>query len=485
MRTDVLNYINKNYGYELQSTYYTNIQEWIQWWRGYVKSFHQYTFNNGITIKTQNRYSLKMAKKVSENWADMLLNEKTKIEISDDATNIFIQGEKGNGGIFRDNDFWKQANSLIEKTFAFGTGAISIRVEDLSLNDDGSVSGNNDTNIKLNYITADKIIPLSWENETITEVAFVSEVSIKGNPFTYLEIHRKEENGKYTIDNRYFNTKNGFKEVTLPDGIAPSFYTDSEIPMFAIFKPNIVNPIEGCGSFGYSIYGNAIDNIKGVDLAYHNLCTDFRLGQKKVFMNKSLLMEDDDGKVIPPDDINENLFSHIGDGMESGQLVQEFNPSLRVDENVRGIQAQLDYLSFKCGLGTKHYQFNLGQGIVTATQYIGDRQDLIQNINKHYIAIKSGLEDLIRAIAYVGSIFVDSTINPDAEIAISFDDSYVSDKDSQLLAMQQDVALGLIRPEIYLAKKYDITEEKAKEMMPSASSTVFDTPFNTDGNGEE
>ncbi|URN85158.1 phage portal protein [Acetobacterium wieringae] len=480
-------FIKNKYGYEISSGYYNEISEWEQWWRGFQKEFHEYTFNNGINVTKQKMFTLKMAKKISEDWAALLLNEKTEVVLDDEHTSQFLQGDNGYGGVFGQNDFWVQGNALVEKAFAFGTGAIAVRIMSAKTTDSGNILNSPDTRIKLNYIPASKIIPLSWDNGDIKEVAFASNVIVKGNPFLYLEVHHRNDDETYTIENHYFNIKNTFVEAPLPPGMVPRFYTGSKEPLFAIFKPNIVNPVKGSGAFGYSVYGNAIDNLKGVDLAYHNLCSDFRLGTKKVFMNKSLLMMTDDGKEIPPDDINQQLFSHVGDGMESGQLIQEFNPTLRVAENVSGIQAQLDYLSFKVGFGTKHYQFNLssGSGAVTATQYVGDKQDLIQNINKHYISMKDSLTQLIRGILTIGQKVIDPKIKPDAEIVITFDDSFIVDKDSELLSMQQDVASGLIRPEIYLAKKYGVTEEEALKMMPDASSTVQDNPFDQRDPGTE
>ncbi|MDD4509132.1 MAG: hypothetical protein PHN26_09415, partial [Eubacteriaceae bacterium] len=52
------------------------------------------------------------------------------------------------------------------------------------------------------------------------------------------------------------------------------------------------------------------------------------------------------------------------------------------------------------------------------------------------------------------------------EVSFNFDDSIVVDKDTELLAMQQDVVQGLLRPEIYIAKKYGVSEEEALKMMP-------------------
>lgn len=38
---------------------------------------------------------------------------------------------------------------------------------------------------------------------------------------------------------------------------------------------------------GCAVFANAIDNLKGVDIAYNNLNSDLWLGQKKVFMSRS------------------------------------------------------------------------------------------------------------------------------------------------------------------------------------------------------
>ena len=47
----------------------------------------------------------------------------------------------------------------------------------------------------------------------------------------------------------------------------------------------------------------------------------------------------------------------MGDSVIDGKMYEEYNPQLRVDENVKGVQSQLNYLSSKCGLGEKYYNF--------------------------------------------------------------------------------------------------------------------------------
>ena len=62
----------------------------------------------------------------------------------------------------------------------------------------------------------------------------------------------------------------------------------------------------------------------------------------------------------------------------------EYNPDLRTEQNGKAVQDALDYFSFKCGLGTRRYRFE-ASGVKTATEYTGDRQDMVQHANRHQI----------------------------------------------------------------------------------------------------
>lgn len=53
------------------------------------------------------------------------------------------------------------------------------------------------------------------------------------------------------------------------------------------------------------------------------------------------------------------------------------------------------------------------------------------------------------------------------EMSFRWDDSIVVDKEKELLSMQQDAVSGMIRKELYIAKKYGVTEEEALKMMPA------------------
>lgn len=467
----LIDYINKERGTNLSAGYYQHIQDWMCWWRGFYKPFHEFveTAADGKKLKRK-LYTLKMGKKVCEDWAAILLNDKTRITIDDAASSVFVQGpddEEGTGGVFGANDFWRRGNELVEKAFASGTGAVVLRINDMRLSG-GAVVSDPGAKIGMEFLPAACIVPITVRNDRIIDVAFASEVLDRGDTYIYLETHALDGE-EYVITNRYFKeSKVGLTEEPLPPGVSNTIRTGSTIPMFAIVAPNIVNNVDESTALGISVFANAMDNLAGVDLAFNNFCRDFKLGGKKVFVNKELTRTDMDGNTITPDDVAQQLFTVTGDDFidrnGANKMIQEFNPALRVAENKDGVQSQLDYLSFKVGLGTKHYQFN-GTSIVTATQYNGDKQELIQNAAKHYIAIEAFLKALVRAILYAGKQFCGQPVNPNAKVSVQFEDSYIIDKESERQRDLQEVRDGLMMDWEYRVKWRGETEDKAKKIL--------------------
>lgn len=472
MNKQLIAWINDKLGYSISDKYYSKIDIWLDWWRGYFKPFHHMTFSNGKRRIERDLYTLKMGKKVCEDWASILLNSKTHIKISDERTDLFVQGRRETEGVLGANSFWTKCNRLIEKSFAAGTGAVTIHASGVRLSGSGdalNVEISPDAALNFNYLTADYIIPLTVDNGKIIEAAFASESTEKGKKYLLLEIHTLDKNQNYVIENRRFLAENGqLTEENLPSNMIRRFCTGSPVPWFAVFMPNIENDVPDNNGLGASIIHGAIDALKAVDLCFNNFCADFYLGQKKVFMEKSLVEITEDGTEIAPDDVHQQLFTFINFPTESQgdgkKFIQEFNPALRVDDNTKGVQSALDYLSFKCGLGNKHYQFN-GGTVVTATQYTGDKQDLIQNADKHYAEVERFLLSLVRSVIHIGKNLMGADIAENAEIDIDFDRSVIIDDTAERLQDLQEVRDGVKAPWEFRAKYYGDTEEDAKKIL--------------------
>lgn len=473
----VIDYLNQEHGTTLSASYYAYVEVWQRWWEGFYQPFHEFKEQQADgNVLSRQLYTMKMAKKVCEDWAAILLTEKTKLVVKDKASSLFLLGSKedeGLGGVLGENDFWSDGNALVEKAFYSGTGAFILRFKGVKPDGHGNIVPDKDARVRIEYLEADHIIPMTVESGQIVEAAFVSDVLVQGNAYIYLETHLRE-NGGYRITNTYFKENQGVLEKQpTPPGVAESIFAATSYPLFAIVKPNIVNNVDRATALGVSVYANAIHNLQGVDLAYNNLNRDFYLGGKKVFYNQSLVkrIAGPGGKpvTLAPDDVAQQLFMQIGgDSLPTAEhLIHEHNPELRVGENVDGIQAQLDYLSFKCGFGTKHYQFNAGQ-IVTATQYSGDKQELMQNASKHYITLEKALIALCRALLWAGKNVCGQNVQIDTPISVQFDTSFIEDEDTQRMRDLQEVRDGLLMPWEYRVKWYGETEVDAKARLADA-----------------
>ena len=472
-------HLNKKYKTTINTEYYSKIKTWRAWWEGYVKEVHSY-LEKGVdgAPRLRKLYRLGMAKRICEDWAALLLNEKTSIAVEHTGSSLFLQGENETGGVLGSNNFWSESNELLEKTFAFGTGAFIARAEGAKIGTNGNIIPDAGCKVGIEYVDALSIIPLSVKKSKITECAFVSTFTEKGKECCYLETHTIGENGNYIIENEYFTVEGlSLQSKALPEGVAERIDTGSSLPWFQILYPNIANNIKNNNGMGLSVYANAIDNLVGVDLTYNNFLRDFKLGGKKVFYNKSMLQTNSEGKIITPDDVAQQLFQQLGDGedFDAKTMVQEFNPSLRVQENKDGVQAQLDYLSFKCGMGTHRYQFE-NSGVKTATEYSGERQELVQHANRHMIPIEAALLSLCKAILYIGKTFCNADCDPETNITISFEDGFVIDDETRRERDRQDVREGLMNAWEFRVKWYGETKEEAQAAI-NGMTTAQNNPF--------
>lgn len=481
--TDVISlaigYLNKKLNANISSTYYPHIQTWRDWWEGYVDEVHSYR-EMGVDGAPRKRklYRMGMAKRVCEDWAALLLNEKTTLTVEHAGSNTFLQGEDGTGGVLGYNNFWTEANELLEKAFALGTGAFVARAEGAKVDAQGRVIPSADCKVGIEYVDALHMIPLTVKKSQITECAFVSTYTERGKDCCYIETHTKDENGIYHIENECFKIEGmQLNKSDLPDGVAEKINTGGTYKWFSVIYPNVANNIRDNNGLGMSVYANAVDNLLAVDVAFNNFIRDFKLGGKKVFYNKAMLQTNTEGKTITPDDVAQQLFQQIGDGLDfdAKQMVTEFNPSLRVQENKDGLQAQLDYLSANCGLGAHRYQFSYS-GIKTATEYNGERQELVQHANRHMIPIEAALKTICAAILHIGKVFCGADTDPETLVTVHFEDGFVIDENTLREQYRQDVREGLRPAWEYRVKFCGETKEEAEAVL-AGMQTATQNPF--------
>ena len=431
------------------------IDTWESWYRGKVRKFHNYYIYNGQRRVKMEKKSMQGAKKVAEDWADLLFNEKVSINLKNNTDTEALNK------ILRQNNAEVVINKGIEKSFAIGTGALVVSVQDIEQEE--NVLDVSNARIKLEFVECKKIIPLTWENEKIIECAFVTTKYKKGQTYIYIAMHVLNKEKNYVIKNYMFKGKySSFVEANEEEkeGFISEFDTLSNIPWFAIITPNICNNIDSETPFGLSVYANAIDTLKCLDNAYDGLDNETTIGRRRIFVSSEMLSFDDgEGRMVfDPNDIS---VYRMPQGFKKDNMIEHDDASLRTSSYIETVNYQLNILSSKVGFGQERYKFD-GQAIQTATGVISENSDMFRTIKKHEQVLKDSLITTVKAIAYASTTFGNVNINAD-EITIDFDDSIIEDKGAEQIRAQSEVGIKARSVKSYMRNIRNMTDKQIEE----------------------
>ncbi len=448
-------------------SFYSQIRLWESWYRGNVSKFHHYYVYNGKNKIHCRRLSLGMAKKLSEDIADLLLNERVKITISgSDHTAAFVER------VLDKNDFLVKGNDYQERKAYSGTVAYVVQINNALIDEEGYIVNGD---VGINYVQAKNIFPISWENGRVTEVAFLFPKTVKRKKYALIQMHRLEENDgiqQYVIENHVVECTSGagteiptskWAELKPFDDLAVKIKTGTDKPQFVIDRLNIVNNVDedDTNPMGVAIFANSIDVLAKIDLEFDSYANEFNLGRKRIFVAPELI--ELDGQ--PTFDENDTVFYQLPEDTLKEKPIVEINMEIRAEAHSKAINDDLNFLSFKSGFGTERYKFEKGV-VTTATQVISENSDLYRGVQKHEIILDSVIKELVMIIVRLGIMLKVPNLSEDIEITIDFDDSIIEDKQAERQQDRQDVSMGVMRHDEYRAKWYGETEEEAKKNLP-------------------
>lgn len=422
---------------------------WKQWYKGEVDGFHKYHLYNGKNKVSASRLSLNMGETVSQAWADALLNEKVRFNCDDEYTlgklnDLLIQ-----------TNFLVKGNNLIESAFALG-GGFFIQYWD-------------GERVAQKYITQDFAYPITYNSEGITECAFGSERTVANTKLIYVEVHTRNEQGLYVIDN--YLLQEGKKRL---QEVSPTFYEQNNIaqqvetrsnrPSFQFIRPNKCNKTNLDSPFGVSVYAGATDSLRACDMTFDGYYKELYLGRKRIFVKDGVTKFNIDpvtGEQSQVFDADDEVFYKLPDD-EEGNPITESNMSLRVNEFDTAMQSQLNILSQKCGFGSNRFKWDNGN-VATATQIISENSDMFRTLKKHEILIRQAVLDMARSLLWYEATFnEDKQINLDATITVDFDDSIIEDTAEIKRQAMTDYNQGLISKAEYFRQVYKYDDKQAE-----------------------
>lgn len=332
---------------------------------------------------------------------------------------------------------------------------------------------------KIEYVTADKFIPIEFDsNGRLVDVCFVQHKKIKNKIYHRFERHTLQNN-ILTITNKAFvgESENDIgKEIkleivdewsSLPEQIS---YAGLEKPDFGYYRNPIKNEIDG--SFcGVSIYENAINDIRKVDVQAARLEWEFESGERAVHIDSVALQPKkrvENGKVyFEAPKLNKRLYRGLN--LEIGadkELYQEWSPEFRDSNIINGLNQYLRRVEFNVCLAYGDLS-DVNQVEKTAEEVRVSKQRKYNMVTSIQENLKECLEDLVYALA-----FYNSMLRSGYEFSCVFDDSILTDPEKERQQDRQDVSMGVMSHLEYRMKWYNEDEATAKKNLPEQNQVM-------------
>jgi len=468
---NIFNYFKKKKIDTVEDSFYRKINEWISWYNSNVRNFTFYKVHTGRgSYRRCRRKSMSMAKKLSEDIADLLLNERVTITLSDDTTDEFVKM------VLDRNRFLVMGNEYQERKAYTGTVAYIPYLKDVDIDKNGEVLSGN---IGINYVDAKNIYPVSWDNGHVTECIFTFPHTVSGEKYVHVQ-HHFLESEEYVIENTVLRCEKGnnagtelseeeWRKLKPFATLVRETKTGSSDPQFVIDRLNISNNADNSNPMGVAIFANSIDVLQKLDIEFDSYCNEFDLGRKRIFVAPEMLTDENGSRVFDPDD---SVFYSLPEDYDKSAngLLKEIDMNIRAEQHSKAINDDLNYLSLKCGFGTERYQFGTS-GVKTATEVISENSDMYRMIKKHEIILEDALKQLIRIIIRLG-IVLHNPLSQDCDIVIDFDDSIIEDKDAERKRDLQDMSVGIMTHAEYRAKWYGETLKEAEKNLPEQNQVM-------------
>lgn len=395
-----------------------------------VPDWHQltyYTSDRKQHVRQMKR--LGMGKVVANEMASLIFNEKVQINVSTRGVNDDLEtgaDEKFDAGkefikeVFDGNNFHEQFQRYLEYAYALGGMAVKVYAHK--------------GKVKLAYADASAFFPLAYDNGDISEALFVNEERKDNKYYTLLEWNEWEDDN-YVITNELYESKEANKLGTkvplntLYENLQErTVVTSLRRPLFVYFKPNTANNKDLQSPLGISLFENSHDTLWGLDYLYDIFVNEFKLGQRRIAVDSSMIMPvpNFDGETTLRFDPNETVFTALK--MGDGGGVQDLSVDLRTEDIVLGINSLLEMLAMQTGFSSGTFTFD-GKSVKTATEIISENSKTYRTKNSHEILIERGLIDLITTIIDVARMYDIYTGSVDLDVAIDFDDSIAESRD--------------------------------------------------------
>lgn len=327
------------------------------------------------------------------------------------------------------------------------------------------------------FISADKIIPISFGDDgKPNDIAFLTVKKVgDADYFTRIERHYFID-GNLTIENKCFHSQTA-NDIGLPCSLeaveeweniepGPITYPGMNRMDFGYYRNPIKNKVDG-SACGVSLYDSAVDLIKKTDIQGARLDWEFESGERAIHVDNRALKQDKSTGRIGMAKLSKRLYRGLN--LEAGkdqELLKEYSPEMRDEAFKRGLEEYKREIEFSVGLA--YGDLSDAQEVAkTATEIKASKNRKYNRVT----AIQNNLYDCLEDFA-AGLAFYNSMLNSGYEFSCKFNDSILTDEETERQQDRQDVSMGVMSHLEYRMKWYNEDEATAKKMLPEQNQVM-------------
>lgn len=336
---------------------------------------------------------LNAAKVLCDRLSALILAEQPEFFFKEGACGDFIKR------VLTENSFITRLPDVLSYAFAYGGCAFR-----------PYASGGR---ILIDCVFGGGFIPIAWKGTEITECCFRSVYARNGAFYTLFELHESGD-GCVKLTHRLFKSavrgalgsRCALGEL-FPDLKEELIYEAGQARggLFSFFKPCVTNNLFPDIPLGISVFANAADTLKAIDVAFDSFSREFILGKKRIIVPSACVQTVVDistGEQKKYFDADDEAYVALKCDEERDLKITDNTVGLRIDEHVDAINALLNILCFQTGLSAGSFSFDAGVGLKTATEIISRESKTASTVKAHINLLTEALNGLFAAIAQLG-----------------------------------------------------------------------------------
>lgn len=366
------------------SNYYA---EYIERWSDIYSGQPPWKTVRKSTLSSKGKRALSMlntGKVLCDYLSDLTFSEQCDITVNDKQYQQFLDETLNRCG------FWKFFPEFISKAYALGGGALKVYA--------------NNGEITIDYVSANDFAPTAWTGNDILAGAFRT-LTHKGNSFySLMEImcgDRIEHKLFKSASERELGKECSILELyeNIPESITIS---GLKKPLFSYFRPNFSNNIPDSNiPLGISVFANAADTLKALDIAFDSFSREFVLGKKRIIVPASSIqtvVDTSTGETVKYFDADDEAFVALKtDDMENLKITDN-TVELRVEQHVSAINALLNILCLQVGISAGSLSFDAVQGMKTATEVVSQESKTQRTVKGNKNILTEVIENTVNSI---------------------------------------------------------------------------------------